>query len=457
MKAWLNKLKQMSNFAFLSNSMVNLVIRIVGLGAGYLSSLIIARSYGALAYGQLTLCITIMTVLSIGAILGFNIGMTKIVGELFSKENYQGIIKSYHKVFVLTFFVSSLVALLVFSMSSEIAMLFNKPNLAPLLHQFSIALIAMVIIYLISATLQGMHYIKLFTFVNIVCQQLLLLTLLILNHYVFKTDLVSLYVMGYGLTMIISLTLLYKVFAKFDKKIEAVTSYSLFEMCKTSLPMFITSSVDVLMNVIDVLVLGFFVKDIANVAIFNISQQVSGLLLIPLVAINSVLAPKVINYYSKKDFSSLRKIINDSTKVIFCLAFPGFLCCLLFPKWILHFWGPNFQAGAHVLMICAVGQLFSASCGSVGTVLNMIGKQKIYSMIISTAFIINIILDILLIPRYGGEGAAVATVVGLVFCNTAGVIVIKRTLGFWTFYIPFLRRQDNIEKLIERNNDSKAI
>ena len=49
----------------------------------------------------------------------------------------------------------------------------------------------------------------------------------------------------------------------------------------------------------------------------------------------------------------------------------------------------------------------------------------------------NIMLNIILIPKYGINGAAVASMCSLSFWNLSMVLVVKKQFGFLTFYIPF--------------------
>jgi O-antigen/teichoic acid export membrane protein len=56
---------------------------------------------------------------------------------------------------------------------------------------------------------------------------------------------------------------------------------------------------------------------------------------------------------------------------------------------------------------------------------------------LTTAFL-NVILNALLIPKYGINGAAIVTMVTFIFWNLSSVIYIKYSLNIMTLYIPFL-------------------
>jgi O-antigen/teichoic acid export membrane protein len=78
----------------------------------------------------------------------------------------------------------------------------------------------------------------------------------------------------------------------------------------------------------------------------------------------------------------------------------------------------------------------------------MTGNQNIYGIILLVGAIINVCLNLILIPESnplanygisGINGAAFASMCSLSFWNLSMVLVIKKKLGFHTFYIPFLK------------------
>ncbi len=57
----------------------------------------------------------------------------------------------------------------------------------------------------------------------------------------------------------------------------------------------------------------------------------------------------------------------------------------------------------------------------------MTGKQKKLNNILISGLIVNVILNLVLIPVYGIEGAAIATLISMVFWNSMIVAVIYKT------------------------------
>ena len=76
--------------------------------------------------------------------------------------------------------------------------------------------------------------------------------------------------------------------------------------------------------------------------------------------------------------------------------------------------GSDFVGAKTALTILAVGRLLDVSLGSSALILAMSGHQRIVAVTFAIVGLINVILNGLLIPRYGIEGAAVASSISLV-------------------------------------------
>ncbi len=63
----------------------------------------------------------------------------------------------------------------------------------------------------------------------------------------------------------------------------------------------------------------------------------------------------------------------------------------------------------------------------------MLGQQNICATVYAAAFVMNLAGCLLLIPRYGGMGAALATATALVVESILLFIVTKRRLGLHVF------------------------
>jgi O-antigen/teichoic acid export membrane protein len=95
----------------------------------------------------------------------------------------------------------------------------------------------------------------------------------------------------------------------------------------------------------------------------------------------------------------------------------------------LNLFGENYLSGRSALFILCVGQLVNAATGSVGVLLNMTGHERAMVISVGMSAGLNICLNIFLIPRWGIDGAAVATIISLTFVNLVKVRWAYRYLG----------------------------
>jgi O-antigen/teichoic acid export membrane protein len=71
-----------------------------------------------------------------------------------------------------------------------------------------------------------------------------------------------------------------------------------------------------------------------------------------------------------------------------------------------------------------------SAIGPVERLLNMLGHQNMCALAYALAFVLNLVLCIILVPRFGGYGAAAATSVALTFETVLLFWITRTRLGF---------------------------
>jgi O-antigen/teichoic acid export membrane protein len=80
------------------------------------------------------------------------------------------------------------------------------------------------------------------------------------------------------------------------------------------------------------------------------------------------------------------------------------------------------------MLILVVGFLFRSSMGPAEFLLNMLGEHKICAMVLVTTALLNIALNLVLVPMSGLIGAATATSISLVAAALMHYVVVWRRL-----------------------------
>jgi O-antigen/teichoic acid export membrane protein len=202
------------------------------------------------------------------------------------------------------------------------------------------------------------------------------------------------------------------------------------EMLRSSFPLLIASSAGLVLTWADVIVLGVF-EPSSNVGIYNLCSKVACLTSLVLIAINSIVTPRFAAFYASNNIESLAKLAQQSSFLMISFVTLPTVLFVLWPDWILSFFGSEFVIGRTTLIILAIGQFINVACGSVGYILMMSGNEKKVRDIVIYTAIINIVLNIILVQKLGIEGVAIATATSFMIWNIWMVVVIKKQLGFW--------------------------
>ena len=152
--------------------------------------------------------------------------------------------------------------------------------------------------------------------------------------------------------------------------------------------------------------------------------------------------------WAKSDLEEIPNFVNCNSANLY--LFNCFLnIFFMFPEFLLGLFGQEFKIGVTAFIFLSCGRLISSFSGSVGNILQMTGNQDIYAKILFVGAILNITLNLILIPDtsplaifniVGINGAAFASMSSLIIWNISMVFVVKKKFGFYTFYMPFIKR-----------------
>jgi len=211
----------------------------------------------------------------------------------------------------------------------------------------------------------------------------------------------------------------------------------------SALPFLFLSGVILLSNQVDIIILGI-ISNAKNVAIYRVVVSAAQLVLFVLVAFTMVIAPIIARLYVEKDYKKLQRLITLCSQVILLLTLPIVIFLVIFGHWFLSFvYGSVYgDGGAVALMVLAIAQFVNASCCSVSVLLNMTNHEKENIKAFLITMILNIILSIILIPKFGINGAAFSNGLGLVLWNLILYFKVKQKVGIDAFALAplFFRR-----------------
>lgn len=195
------------------------------------------------------------------------------------------------------------------------------------------------------------------------------------------------------------------------------TVYNTRSWLKSTIPFMILGGLNIINGKIDIVLVGSLGTN-QQVGLFEVANRGAAFVAISLRAINIVVAPLFSSLWARQDLEKLQKVLTRSTQAIIAFSLPVALLFMAKGEWLLQlFFGSEYTDAATALAILSAGYLFTASMGSIGLLLSMTGHERSTASGVGIAVTVNIILNIWLIPLYGIEGAAVASLVSFMIAN----------------------------------------
>lgn len=216
---------------------------------------------------------------------------------------------------------------------------------------------------------------------------------------------------------------------RLDRHVESgPKQYDLRGWLAISLPILLVESFYLLLSYTDVLVLQQF-RSSEEVGIYFAVVKTLALVSFIHYAMSATTAHRFAEYHALGDKARLSAYVAHAIKWTFWPSLAATLVLLALGKPLLWLFGAQFTAGYDIMFIAAVGLVVRAAIGPVERLLNMLGQQRACASAYAAAFVLNLVLCILLVPRLGGHGAAAATSLSLAFETVLLFRIVKQRLG----------------------------
>jgi len=143
-------------------------------------------------------------------------------------------------------------------------------------------------------------------------------------------------------------------------------------------------------------------------------------------ALQQALSPHLSALFARDDYAGASDAYRATTAWSMLLAWPVYLSCAVLAAPLLGFFGPGYDEVAPVVVMLSVAMLAATACGAVDTVLLMSGRAWLSLGNNSAALVLNLVLNVALIPRFGAVGAGAAWTVSIIVRNLLPLIQIRR-------------------------------
>ncbi len=151
-----------------------------------------------------------------------------------------------------------------------------------------------------------------------------------------------------------------------------------------------------------------------------------------------VVAPQASRLLARGKQASVERLHRNSAVWIVLFSWPLYLVVMAWPEQVMGAFGLEFRTGALALVVLCVGALVNLFTGNVQTIVLMSGRANVNMGIMAVSVLLNTTLCVLLIPRHGPTGAAIARSAAVMWENVVSAAYSRRALGVRTVSGPLV-------------------
>jgi O-antigen/teichoic acid export membrane protein len=405
------------------------VIRVISAALAYLSQILLARWMGGSDYGVYVYVWT--WVLLLGSMMDFGVSASaqKIIPEYRTRGEHallRGFLSGSRW---MTFVVSIIVSLLLAGLAKLLAPWIETAAVIPL-YIGCITLPAFVVANTQDGIARSHDWMRLGLMPQFIVRQALIIGItagaFVLGFHLGATTAMIASAAAVWIAMVAQMMVLNRRLA--GHVAPGARKYDFRGWLAISLPILLVESCYLLLSYTDVLVLQQF-RSSEEVGVYFAVVKTLALVSFIHYAMSATTAHRFAEYNALGDKERLSAYVAHAINWTFWPSLVATIVLLALGKPLLWLFGPQFVIGYDIMFVAAVGLVARSAIGPVERLLNMLGHQHICALAYAAAFAMNVVLCIVLVPRFGGHGAAAATSISLFFETVLLFWIVRRRLG----------------------------
>lgn len=185
---------------------------------------------------------------------------------------------------------------------------------------------------------------------------------------------------------------------------------------------------------LNTVMLGFMSEDTA-VGLFSSASRISHFLLTFGSALGSAMLPRMSNLINENKIMQFNSLANKSMAYMVAISLPLSIgLALTAPILIVIFCGESFYAASTTLQILSPIVIMISMSNVIGIqILYPLGKEKLVILSTGIGALVNLLLNLVLIPLYSHNGAAIATTIAEISVVLCMLIIGKKYLSIHFF------------------------
>ncbi|MCL9818298.1 flippase [Natronocalculus amylovorans] len=407
---------------------------ILAISSGILT-VVLARLLDPSGYGLLFLALTVFGVFSKLARLGIPRSASRYIAEYKKKKRHQvpHIVRAALVFNLITIVITTITLALT---HQYIADLLNEPDLAPLLilGVFHISLSSLTTFLLI--IFQGFEDIKFVAVLQVI--ERVIRVILAVGLVLLGLGAVGAlwgYILSFVVSVVIGFIYLYKRIEGFRESGSVVESGLRRRIAEYAVPITATHAANTLDGKLDTLLVGFFLSPIA-VSFYVIGEQVIKFVETPMGALGFTLSPRFGSQKASGNIEQASRIYESALVNSLLLYIPAGAGIILVADPLIHLlFGPDYSGAIPVLQVLGLYAVLKCVTKLTDNGLDYLGRARVRAIAKGLTAVLNVVLNVILIPLIGVVGAAIATVFTYSLYTSANVFIVSQEFELRIGYI----------------------
>lgn len=402
-------------------------------------AILIARHVEQSEFGFFCLSLEIVRLLSILSGLGFPQGLPRYIAYQLGKGDYGKVWSSIVSSICSACFLGPLFALLLYLNAEYVSQLLHKPEFAHTIKVMALVVPCMTFVNLLVGQLRAVHEVKGGVFFQYISRPFIGIVLMsvVMILQLSYTWVLLVYVTSFVVTLV---ALVIFAEGKISKHIPTRTySPATKEILLFSLPLLGSGILAQILMSTDTLLLGYF-EPAQSVGLYSGALRLARLIPVLSTAAAFTYLPVASELFSQNKTGEIGKVYATITKWVFIATMPLFLYMFFASDSVLRLsFGSKYTGAGLTLKILSFGYLLHVAFGLNAVTCIAIGRVKLVFIMEFFAVVANVILDIILIPKYGVVGAAITSCASLILANVLVSVFVYRYSAIHPFLKSYLR------------------
>ncbi|MFD2541309.1 polysaccharide biosynthesis C-terminal domain-containing protein [Lacinutrix gracilariae] len=200
-------------------------------------------------------------------------------------------------------------------------------------------------------------------------------------------------------------------------KITISKSFDYLTVLKYSFLIIIAGSVSMVLLDLDKFMIGELIE-IENIAYYSVAIFIATVIVVPSRAMQQIVNPLTASYLNNKDYKSLAQLYKKSSINLFIIGGFIFVLIVININGLYALLNPEYSKGLFIVIIISIVKLIDNLLGNNNAI---IFNSDYYRIILTFGFCIvflAIALNYMLIPKYGIDGAAIASLITFLAYDT---------------------------------------